>query len=35
MNVRRLGQPESNHNVCGIYTNESKRDNVGRAGAAA
>lgn len=35
MNVRRLGQPENNHIVCGIYTDESKRENVGRPGAAA
>lgn len=35
MDTRRLGQPESNHIVCGIYSYESKRENVGRPGAAA
>lgn len=35
MVARRLGQPESIHNVCGIYSYESKRENVGRPGAAA
>lgn len=35
MDARRLGQPESIHIVCGIYTDESKRENVGRPGAAA